>query len=85
MAAKDSFVKVILQRGSLKILGVHIIGSEASIVIQEVINLMYTQEESAKPLIDAMHIHPALREVVQRAAQAPVSLEQYHHLLEHGE
>ena len=84
MAVKDYFVKVILQRDNLRILGAHIIGPDASILIQEIINLMYTREQSAKPMLDAMHIHPALNEVVQRAFQATMTLEEYHHQLEHG-
>jgi dihydrolipoamide dehydrogenase len=83
MAVKDYFVKAILQKENLRILGAHIIGPNASVLIQEVINLMYTHEQNAKPLLDAMHIHPALNEVVQRAFQAPMMLEEYHHQLEH--
>lgn len=82
MAVKDYFVKAILQRQNLRILGAHIIGPDASVLIQEIINLMYTHEQSARPMLDAMHIHPALSEVVQRAFQAPMTLEEYHHQLE---
>jgi dihydrolipoamide dehydrogenase len=83
MDVKDYFVKVLLERDSLRILGAHIIGPQASILIQEIVNLMYTTEQNARPLLDAMHIHPALTEVVQRAFQAPISIEQYHHQLQH--
>ncbi len=83
MAAKNYFVKVIVQRESLKILGAHIIGPEASVLIQEIINLMYTEDQSARPLLDAMHIHPALSEVVQRAFEGLMSVEQYKHELQH--
>jgi len=83
MAVKDYFVKVIVQRENLKILGAHIIGPQASVLIQEIINLMYTQDQSARPLLDAMHIHPALSEVVQRAFQGLMTVEQYQHELHH--
>ena len=83
MAAEDYFAKVIVERESLKILGAHIIGPQASVLIQEIINLMYTQDQSARPLLDAMHIHPALSEVVQRAFQGLMTVEQYHHQLQH--
>jgi dihydrolipoamide dehydrogenase len=83
MAVKDYFVKVIAERDSLRILGAHIIGPEASVLIQEIINLMYTHEQSAQPLLQAMHIHPALSEVVQRAFQSLMHPEQYHHRLSH--
>jgi len=67
MAVKDYFVKVIVEKDTYRILGAHIVGPHASILIQEIINLMYTQDQSAIPLFRAMHIHPALPEVVQRA------------------
>jgi len=44
---------------------------------------MYTQDQSARPLLDAMHIHPALAEVVQRAFQGLMTVEQYEHELHH--
>jgi dihydrolipoamide dehydrogenase len=83
MAVKDYFVKVILAKETLKILGAHIIGPHASVVIQEIINLMYAPEQSAQPMFNAMHIHPALTEVVQRAFQSLMPAEEYYHLLEH--
>jgi len=84
MAVKDYFVKVIVERDSLRILGAHIIGPQASVLVQEVINLMYTPEQSARPLLNAMHIHPALSEVVQRAFQSLITPEQYHQQLQHA-
>ena len=84
MAVKNYFVKVIVEKDSLRIIGAHIIGPQASVLIQEIINLMYTPEQSARPLLDAMHIHPALSEVVQRAFQALMTPQQYHHELQHA-
>jgi len=83
MGVKDYFVKVIVQKDIMKILGAHIIGPYASILIQEIINLMYTPERSAKPLINGMHIHPALNEVVERAFRSLMSPDQYHHFIQH--
>lgn len=83
MNVKDYFVKVILANDGLRIIGAHIIGPHASVLIQEIINLMCTPEQSAQPMLDAMHIHPALSEVVQRAFQSPMTTKQYRHLLEH--
>ncbi|MCW4015402.1 MAG: dihydrolipoyl dehydrogenase [Candidatus Bathyarchaeota archaeon] len=83
MDAKDYFVKVIVENGSTKILGAHIIGPYASVLIHEIIPLMYTHEQTAKPLLDSMHIHPALSEVVERAFRSLMPPEHYHHLLEH--
>jgi dihydrolipoamide dehydrogenase len=83
MAVKDFFVKVIVDGRAMKILGAHIIGPHASILIQEIVNLMYTPERSAQPILEGMHIHPALNEVVERAFRSLTSPEQYHHIIEH--
>jgi mycothione reductase len=72
-----------LEKETSKILGAHIIGPYASVLIQEIINAMYTPDQSAKPILDAMHIHPALSEVVQRAFQSVMTIAQYRHLLAH--
>jgi len=81
MALKNEFVKVIIKRDTEQIIGAHIIGPEASVLIQEVINLMYTEHQSLAPLIQAMHIHPALSEVVERAFHSFMTPDQYHHFL----
>jgi len=83
MGVKGDFVKVIVEKGTMRILGAHIIGPHASVLIQEIINLMYTREQSAEPIINGMHIHPALNEVVERAFRSLMSPERYHHLIEH--
>lgn len=83
MAVKDYFVKIILEKNTQRILGAHIIGPYASILIQEIVNLMYTKEETGNPIIQGMHIHPALSEVVQRAFYSLMPPEHYHHVLGH--
>jgi mycothione reductase len=83
MGVKDYFVKVLVEKDTLKILGAHIIGPHASILIQEIVNLMYTPEQGARPITNGMHIHPALTEVVERAFKSLMPPEQYHHLIEH--
>jgi len=83
MGVKDYFVKVIVEKETLKILGAHIIGSYASVLIQEIVNLMYTPEQNAESIINGMHIHPALNEVVERAFRSLMSPEQYHQLIEY--
>jgi len=81
MDVKDFFVKVILEKSTDRILGAHIIGPHASILIHEIINLMYVPEEKAEPITQAMHIHPALSEVVERAFYNLMPPEHYHHVL----
>jgi dihydrolipoamide dehydrogenase len=67
MEEEDGYLKVVVEKESYKILGAHIIGAFAPILIQEVINVMHIKEGILHPLVDAIHIHPALPEVVQRA------------------
>ena len=83
MNVRDFFVKAIVEKNTMRILGAHIVGPNASILIQEIINLMYTPEQTAIPIIEGMHIHPALSEVVERAFRSLMPPEQYHHLMEH--
>jgi len=83
MAVNDFFVKIIVHKETSEILGAHIIGPHASVLIQEVINLMYTHDRSILPLRKGMHIHPALNEVVGRAAGNLMPVDHYHLFLHH--
>ncbi|MHA1314286.1 MAG: dihydrolipoyl dehydrogenase [Candidatus Helarchaeota archaeon] len=83
MRVRDYFVKVIIRNDTDQILGAHIIGPQASVLIQEIINLMYTKDRSIKPIRDGMHIHPSLSEVVERAFFSVMPVEHYHHMLSH--
>ena len=82
MGVKDYFAKVIVERKTLKILGAHIIGPYASILIHEIINLMYTPTQNVQPIVEGMHIHPALSEVLQRAVGSLMPIDTYHHVIE---
>ncbi|MDD1679132.1 MAG: dihydrolipoyl dehydrogenase [Methanomicrobiales archaeon] len=81
IGAKEYFVKVILEQESHRILGAHLIGPDASVLIQEIINVMYTENPRASLVKGSMHIHPSLSEVVQRAFTSLMIPEQYHHLM----
>jgi dihydrolipoamide dehydrogenase len=63
---RDGFVKAVAHRETGEILGCHIIGSEASILIQEVANAM-RMRLTTDAIIQSIYVHPALPEVVQRA------------------
>ena len=63
MMEEESFAKAIVDRNSRKILGFHIIGPYAPILIQEVIQIM-ALDGDFMTLAQGMHIHPALPEVV---------------------
>ncbi len=67
---KDGFVKFLVHKKNGKILGCHIIGSQASILIHEVLVAMKSNEglDTIDNITRAVHIHPALSEVVLRAA-----------------
>ena len=84
MNVKDYFVKVILDGSTGRILGAHIIGPYASILIQEIVAVMYTTTRDSRILTEAIHIHPSLSEVVQRALGSPIPVEHYHHQLLEG-
>jgi mycothione reductase len=84
MNAKDYFVKVILEGSTMRVLGAHIVGPHASILIQEIVDVMNAPGQSAETVNDAMHIHPALSEVVGRAFSALYTPDQYHHMLMHA-
>jgi mycothione reductase len=62
----DGFVKALAHRKTGEILGCHIIGSEASMLIQEVANAMRLRL-TTDAITQSIYVHPALPEVVQRA------------------
>ena len=79
MNVSEYFVKVILDGRTEKVLGAHIIGPHASILIHEIIAVMYAPTQSARIISEAIHIHPALSEVVQRALGSLMPVDHYHH------
>jgi len=64
MREEESFAKIIVEKETWKILGFHIIGSYAPILIQEVVDAM-ASVGTVMPIVNGMHIHLALPEVVQ--------------------
>ena len=67
MGYPPGFLRVIADANDRTILGATIIGPHAPILIHEIINLMYAGDRSFIPMFNAIHIHPALSELVQRA------------------
>lgn len=67
MGKPEGFVKVILQQKTGKILGGHIIGPFAPILIQEIVNAMASGSQTFVPILRGIHIHPSMSEVVQNA------------------
>jgi dihydrolipoamide dehydrogenase len=63
MLEEEGFAKAIVEKGTQRILGFHIIGPEASTLIQEVVNVM-ANEESIESITRSMHIFPALSQLI---------------------
>jgi len=62
----QGFVKVLIDLDG-EILGCHIIGPDASTLVQEVVVAMKSGSGTVQDIRESVHIHPALPEVVQRA------------------
>jgi dihydrolipoamide dehydrogenase len=69
MAATDGFVKVLADKASDKVLGVHIVGLGAGEMIHEAAVLMEFSG-SAEDLARTCHAHPTMSEAVKEAALA---------------
>lgn len=63
MQDNRSFVKAIIEKETWRILGFHIIGPYAPILIQEVIDAMSTTG-TVMPIVSGMRIHPAMPEII---------------------
>lgn len=64
---RDGFVKLLVHAENDAILGCHIVGTDASTLIHEVV-LAINMGATARDLAETVHVHPALSEVLQRAA-----------------
>jgi len=78
MAIEEGFVKIIVEDNTFKILGAHIIGPYAPMLMQEIVNAMNI-ENGIRSIQNAMYIHPALPEVIQRAFFSLHSHDHEHH------
>ncbi len=68
MGVEDGFVKIIVEDRTFRVLGGSIIGPYAPVMMQEIVNAMNTPGGSIDSIQNAMYIHPATPEVVQRAS-----------------
>lgn len=80
---QDAFVKVIVEYPSRRILGATVVGPQASVLVQEITNMMSSDAQTYAPMVRAQVIHPALSEVVANAfgRLVPVNFEppEHHH------
>lgn len=67
---EDGFVKLLVERENGKILGCHITGPEAATLIQEAVVAMQSGKGTLGNILHAIHVHPALPEVIARAASS---------------
>lgn len=63
MAETAGFTKAVVDEQNERILGFHIIGPDAAILIQEVTNAMVSGGQ-VNEILRSMHIHPALSELI---------------------
>ena len=63
MVETEGFAKAIVEKGTGRILGFHIIGPHAAMLIQEVVNAMLTRAD-VKSITSSMHIFPALSNII---------------------
>ena len=65
----EGFVKIVANAKTGEILGSHILGAHADILIHQVVTAMY-DHGTAEPIAKSIHIHPTLSEAVKSAAKA---------------
>ena len=80
---REAFVKVIVEYPSRRILGGTVVGPQASILVQEITNMMSSDTQTYAPMVRAQVIHPTLSEAVVNAfgRLRPVNFEppEHHH------
>jgi len=68
LRSEEGFVKFLVSPSNRRILGCHIIGHEASVLLHQVITLMQ-MKGTLDDLLSTTFIHPALNEIVRNAAR----------------
>jgi mycothione reductase len=63
MMEQEGFAKAVVEKGSGRILGFHIVGTQAAMLIQEVVNAVINKE-GLKSITDCRHIFPALSNLI---------------------
>lgn len=81
---EDAFAKVIVEHPTRKVLGATVVGPQAAVLVQQVVNLMVSGDQTYMPLARAQIIHPTLSEVLASAfgRLTPVNFE-YEHVHDH--
>lgn len=79
MGDRDGLVKVLVEAGTRRILGVHIVGPEADLLVQQMVYLMNAGDQSYLPMARSQVIHPSLSEAVAGAFARLSDPEHHHH------
>jgi dihydrolipoamide dehydrogenase len=64
MADETGLVKVVVEKGTRRILGAHVAGKDADVLVQQMVFLMNAGDMSYLPMARSQVIHPALSEVL---------------------
>ncbi len=67
LGEEDGFIKVLVEDGTDRILGAHMVGHEAATLIQQIVTVMNAGEGTYEPFKWTQVIHPTLSEVVNWA------------------
>jgi len=78
---EQTFVKVIVEYPTRQILGATAVGPQAALLVQQVVNMMNSENRTSAPLARSQIIHPALSEVLVKAfgSLRPVNFEPENH------
>jgi dihydrolipoamide dehydrogenase len=68
LAQTKGLAKIVVDAESQEILGAHILGVHADILIHEVVAAMY-ERGTVESISKSIHIHPTLSEIVKSAAK----------------
>ncbi len=68
MGKPKGFCRIVADRRTERILGATIIGPHASILLQSIINVIYSGNNNYRTLGNAIYIHPSLSKIVRKAA-----------------
>ena len=77
---EDAFVKVVVEYPAMKILGGTVVGPQAAILVQQIVSLMNSENQTYAPLARSQIIHPTLSEALASAfgSLEPVNFEPEH-------
>jgi dihydrolipoamide dehydrogenase len=83
MADDHGLVKVVVEKGTRRILGAHVVGRQADLLVQQMVYLMNAGDQSYLPMARSQVIHPALSEVLIGALGRLMDPEAIEHVHEH--